>query len=50
MKYSYIVWIGGVAEYFFTYQQAKKCYDFWIEKNYDDVVIEKIKQWRLNVN
>lgn len=50
MKHSYIVWIGGVAEYFFTYHQAKKCYDFWVEKNYDDVVLEKIKDRRDYVN
>jgi hypothetical protein len=36
MRYSYIVWK------LLTYNGAKKCYDFWIEKNYDDG--EKIKQ------
>jgi hypothetical protein len=42
MKYKYIVWVGGVDEYFKNYNNAKKCYDFWIKKNYDDVTIEKI--------
>ena len=42
--YKYIVWIGGVDEYFTNYTAAKKCYDYWIEEEYDDVVIEKIEE------
>ena len=43
MIHKYIVWIGGVDEYFTNYTDAKKCYDYWKEKNYDQVVIEKIE-------
>jgi hypothetical protein len=41
-KYKYIVWIGGVDDYYTNYKKAKKHYGEWIEKGYDDVYIEKI--------
>lgn len=44
MKYRYIVWIGSVDEYFTNYADAKKCYYYWKQKKYDDVVIEKIEE------
>ena len=44
MKYKYIVWIGGVDEYFRNYTDAKRNYDHWIDNGYDDVVIEKIEE------
>ena len=44
MKYKYIVWIGGVDEYFTNYTDAKRNYDHWIDNGYDDVVIEKIEE------
>ena len=43
MKHKYIVWIGGIDEYFTNYTEAKKCCDYWKQKKYDDVVIEKIE-------
>jgi hypothetical protein len=42
MKYKYIVWIGGVDDYYTNYTDAKKSYDNWITKGYDDVCIEFI--------
>jgi hypothetical protein len=44
MKYNYIVWVGGVDDYYINYKDAKKDYDDWISKGYDDVHIEKITQ------
>jgi len=43
MKHKYIVWIGSVDEYFTNYIDAKKCHDYWKQKKYDDVVIQKIE-------
>ena len=41
-KYKYIVWVGGCDDYFATYDRAKKHYDEWIDKGYEDVQIEEI--------
>lgn len=41
-KYNYIVWIGGVDNYYIYYDDAKKDYDNWINQGYNDVIIEKI--------
>ena len=35
----YVVWVGGVDDYYTTYDKAKKHYDEWIEQKYDDVVM-----------
>lgn len=43
-KFKYIVWIGGVDEYFKDYESAKKCYDYWKSKKYDQVIIQKINE------
>jgi len=43
MTHKYIVWIGGIDEYFTSYYDARKCYDYWKSKNYDDVAIETIE-------
>ena len=43
MKYKYIVWVGGCADYYTTYESAKEHYDEWIEQGYNDVCIEQIK-------
>jgi len=42
MKYNYIVWVGGVDDYYANYSDAKRDYDYWVENNYDDVYIEFI--------
>ena len=44
MKYKYILWVGGTPDYYVNYKDALKDYDEWIEKGYDDVIIEKIKK------
>ena len=41
-NYKYIVWVGGCDDYFATYYRAKKHYDEWIDKGYEDVQIEEI--------
>ena len=35
----YVVWVGGVDDYYTDYDRAKKHYDEWIEQGYDDVVL-----------
>jgi hypothetical protein len=42
VKYKYIVWIGGVDDYYANYTNAKRDYDNWIKEGYDDVYIEFI--------
>ena len=42
-KWKYIVWVGGCDDYYVDYEQAKKHYDEWIDKGYDDVILEEIK-------
>ena len=42
-KWKYIVWVGGVDDYYTDYKRAKEHYDKWIEQGYDDVILEKIK-------
>ena len=46
----YIVWIGGVSDYYTTYERAKEHYDKWIKKGYKDVKIEKIKRNKNETN
>lgn len=43
MKYKYIVWVGGVDDYYVYYKDAKRDYDYWISQDYDEVVLEEIK-------
>jgi hypothetical protein len=40
----YIVWIGGVDNYFKNFQDAKQDADEWKAKGYDDVIIERIEE------
>jgi len=40
--WKWIVWVGGVDDYYVDYSTAKKHYDEWIEKGYDQVQIEEI--------
>jgi len=40
----YIVWIGGVADYYTTYERAKEHCDEWIKKGYEDIKIKKLKR------
>jgi len=43
-RYNYVVWVGGVDNYFINYSDALRDYNYWISKGYDDVVLEKIKE------
>lgn len=41
---SYIVWIGGVADYEGdNLNEAKKVYNSWNRLGYDDVILQTIK-------
>ena len=42
-KYNWIVWVGGTDYYYVHYKDAERDYDEWIEKGYEEVCIEKIK-------
>ena len=42
--WKYIVWVGGVDDYYTNYLDAKKAYDEWITQGYDDVIIENIEE------
>ena len=41
-KYKYVVWVGGVDDYYTDYERAKEHYDEWVAKGYDDVIIQEI--------
>ena len=41
MTYTYIVWVGGVDDYYVNYSDAKRDYDYWISQGYDDVILER---------
>ena len=36
----YIVWVGGVDDYYVYFKDAQDAYDDWIDKGYDDVILE----------
>jgi len=40
----WIVWVGGVDDYYTKYESAKEHYDEWKAKGYDDVQLEEITQ------
>jgi hypothetical protein len=42
MKYKYIVWVGGVDDYYTDLNQAIKHFKEWIERGYDELCIEYI--------
>ena len=42
--WKYIVWVGGVDDWYTTYERAKEHYDEWINQGYDQVVIETVKE------
>ena len=39
----YIVWTGGVDDYFKDYETAKSSYDEWIEKEFDGVWLTELQ-------
>jgi len=44
LGWRWIVWVGGVDDYFLNYEDAKESYDEWIAEGYDFVKIEKIEE------
>ena len=43
-KWKYIVWVGGVDDYYTTYDKAMDAYKIWKELGYTDVIIERIEE------
>ena len=43
-KFRYVVWVGGVDDYYTNYDSAKEHYDEWIEQGYHDVHLLKLKE------
>ena len=43
-KWKYIVWVGGVDDYYTTYEKAMDAYKIWKELGYDELIIEKIEE------
>jgi hypothetical protein len=44
LGWRWIVWVGGVDDYFLNYKDAKESYDEWINAGYDFVKIERIEE------
>ena len=44
LDWKYIVWVGGVDDYYTSYEKAKKHYNEWIKKGYDDVTLETVSE------
>jgi len=42
-QFKYVVWVGGVDDYYTDYERAKEHYEEWIEQDYDDVVMLDLK-------
>ena len=42
-NWKYIVWVSDVDDYYTTYERAKEHYNEWIEKEYDQVALVRIK-------
>ncbi len=43
-RWNYIVWVCATPDYYVNYEDAQRAYDEWIDKGYDDVIIEEIKK------
>ena len=43
MKYNYVLWIGGVDDYFVDLDQAHQNFWEWIDKGYEDVILQDLK-------
>ena len=41
-EWKYVVWVGACDDYYVDYEQAKKHYDEWIDKGYDDVHLQAL--------
>ena len=43
--WKYVVWVGGVDDYYTSYKKAKEAYDEWLAQGYDDVKLETIEEY-----
>ena len=39
LEWKYVVWVGGVDDYYTTYTRAKEHYDEWVAKGYGVVMV-----------
>ena len=46
LDWKYIVWVGGVDDYYTTYERAKEHYDEWVVKGYE-VVMEHYDTFKI---
>lgn len=42
-EYKYIVWIGGVDDYYTNFKTAYKDYLYWKDQGYDELSMEYLK-------
>ena len=45
LGWRYIVWVGGIDDYYKKYKDAKRDYDEWEDKGYDEIYLEQIKPY-----
>ena len=48
MNYNYIVWVGGVDDYYVNYSDAIRDYNDWKSQGCDDLFIEFIGKRGIN--
>ena len=46
LGWRYIVWVGGVDDYFLNYKDAKESAQEWTDAGYDFVEIQEIAELR----
>ena len=49
-KWKYVVWVGGVDDYYTTYERAKEHFDMWDKLGYDELILEKIEENEIEEN
>lgn len=43
-SWNYVVWVSGSDDYYANYEDAKRDYDEWLDKGYDEVQLWKLLQ------
>lgn len=44
MKTAWVLWVGGIDDWYSTKQQAEEARQEWIAEGYDEIQIEEIAQ------
>ena len=50
LGFRWIVWVGGVDDYYTTYERAKEHFDMWDKLGYDELILEKIEENEIEEN